>query len=580
MQLCNGVGARVCDDPSSQDVDHYHAIASGEARVREATLSGRSRGLLTVCAAAGLLILVACGSSSDTFVAPLPARCTLQTDLGTAAFAAGGGAGSVRISANRECTWTAQSDAPWIALQPQPSGTGDGSVQFTVAANIDPASRSGELRINDQRVQISQAGGPCRLQLSSTHEALDASGGQRTIQVQANSSLCAWSATADVSWINVVSGQNGTGGGTVVFEVPPTTGPSRTGTLTVGGTSLQVVQGIGCAYSTGLTAINVSAAGGTREVPVRADPGCPWVAQSQAAWISIASGPTGSGPGVVGLSVAATDGPPRTGIVTIAGVPVTVTQSSGCGIAVEPISYTAPAAGGASSVSVRTGPGCPWSATASASWIAITSAAGGSGAGQVQFTVAANTGPARSGSLAIAGQVVSIAQPAGCTFSIMPSAAELTFAAQTGSVALSTGAGCQWTAGTDAGWISLPRAAGSGPAQVSFVVAANSGPPRSASVGIAGREFAIAQASPCTWTVSPPVHDFDASGGLGNVLVIVDGPCTWTASSTANWITVLVGGSGTGNGIVQFIAAPNPGSARSGIIRIGPIDYLVRQSGR
>lgn len=548
--------------------------------MREATLARMRRGLGAACLLPVLLAAFACGSSSDTFVAPAPSRCAVQADLNTNAFAASGGAGSIRIVTNRECTWAAQTAATWITLPPQPSGSGDGSVQFTVSTNPDPSSRSSELRVNDQRLEISQAGSPCRVELSSTQETLDAAGGQRTISVQPSSSQCTWSAATDASWIRIVSGERGTGNGSVVFEVPPTTGPSRAATLTIGGTSVQVVQGLGCTYSTSVTTLSLGAAGGRGEVSVSAAAGCPWIAQTQTPWITIASGAAGSGPGTVAITLPANDGPPRTGTVTIAGKSIAVSQSSGCSLTIDPSAYAAPAPGGASAISISTGAGCSWSASSGASWITITSGTSGSGSGQVQFSVAANTGGARSGSIAVSGRTVSVSQAAGCTFSVDPASLDVTAAAQTVSVTLATGVGCSWTAGSDAGWISLPQPTGAGPGQVPIAVAANTGPPRSASLAVAGRPITLTQASSCTWTVAPPSHSFDANGGLGAVLVIVDGPCTWTAVSTVDWITVLTGASNSGNGLVQFLAAPNSGPARTGIIRIGPIEYEVREGAR
>jgi hypothetical protein len=471
-----------------------------------------------------------------------------------------------------------QTDASWVALQ-QASGSGDASVQFTVAPNSDTSPRNAGLNVNDQRLQISQEGRPCQFKLSSTHEAVDGSGGQRTVQVQ-TTSQCTWAASAGVPWITIAGGRNGTGNGNVVFEVAPTTGPSRAGTLSIAGQSVQVTQGIGCTYATGVASLSLTAAGGSGEVPVQTAAACPWVAESHAGWITIASGSNGSGPGVVRVLVPPTEGPPRTGTITVAGVAVTITQSSGCGVTIQPASHAAPVSGGASTVTIRTGAGCPWSAASNAPWIAITSSASGAGDGQVQFAVTANTGPARSGSLTIGGQTVSVSQPTGCTFSVTPPAVDLPSSTQTASVSLATGAGCQWSAATNASWISLPQSSGSGPGQVSFVATANNGPRRSDSLTVAGHRIAVNQDSPCTWALAPPVHDLDANGGRGYVLVIVTGQCTWTAASTVSWITIESGASGTGNALLQFAVAPNSGPARSGVIRIADIEYLVRQAGR
>ena len=548
--------------------------------MREAALPGWSATLPIVGALACLLPALGC-SSSETFVAPARSRCAVQAEASTTAFSPGGGSATVQITTNRECAWSVQSDAAWIALQPQASGNGDGSVQFTVAANGDPSPRTAGLSVNTQRLPISQQGEPCEFQLSSTHEALDASGGQRAIDVQTSSSQCTWSATADVPWISLVQGQSGSGNGRVVFDVGPALGTSRAGTLTIAGQSVQVVQGIACTYATGVTALTVGAGGGFVNVPVIAPPGCSWRAQSQVAWVAIASGSDGTGPGIVELSVTPTSGAVRTGTVSVAGVVVTVTQAAGCDITVDPPAHAATVAGGASSVTVRAGPGCSWSAGSGASWIAITSGTSGTGDGQVLFEVAANGGPARLGSLTIGGRTVSISQPSGCTFSITPLAVDLSPASQTVPLSVSTAAGCPWNAVSEAAWFSLSQTSGSGPGQLTLTVAANSGPRRSDSLMVAGHTLTVSQASPCTWVLAPPPpHDFDADGGRGSLLVIVDGPCTWTAASTVSWIVMETGFSGTGEGLVQFIVAPNAGPARSGVVRIAAIDYLIRQAGR
>jgi hypothetical protein len=91
----------------------------------------------------------------------------------------------------------------------------------------------------------------------------------------------------------------------------------------------------------------------------------------------------------------------------------------------------------------------------------------------------------------------------------------------------------------------------------------------------------VQQASPCTWTFSPPNHVFDANGGNGNVLVILNGGgCTWTAVSNADWITVTAGASGAGDGLLQFIVPPNPGPPRTGTLTVAGLTYVVVEGGR
>ena len=71
-----------------------------------------------------------------------------------------------------------------------------------------------------------------------------------------------------------------------------------------------------------------AAAGGRGSVAVSA--GCPWAAVAKAPWLSVTSGWSGSGPGVVTYSVAPNLGSaPRTGALEIGGTAFTVSQAGG-----------------------------------------------------------------------------------------------------------------------------------------------------------------------------------------------------------------------------------------------------------
>jgi hypothetical protein len=66
---------------------------------------------------------------------------------------------------------------------------------------------------------------------------------------------------------------------------------------------------------------------------------------------------------------------------------------------------------------------------------------------------------------------------------------------------------------------------------------------------------------------SPESHGAPAGGDLGSVLVTVpDQTCSWTALSRAVWLTITSGGSGTGNGTINYKVAVNAGSSRAGTI--------------
>jgi len=67
-------------------------------------------------------------------------------------------------------------------------------------------------------------------------------------------------------------------------------------------------------------------------------------------------------------------------------------------------------AGGTGTVNVTTGAGCSWSAASNANWITVNSGTSGTGNGAVSYSVMANSGSARTGTLTIAGQTYSISQ--------------------------------------------------------------------------------------------------------------------------------------------------------------------------
>jgi hypothetical protein len=157
--------------------------------------------------------------------------------------------------------------------------------------------------------------------------------------------------------------------------------------------------------------------------------------------------------------------------------------------------------GGEAGVDVLAPANCPdasWEATSNDSWITITSEAGGSGPGRVTFVVRDNPGPARQGSLTIAGQQFNVTQAgtpvANCTYSITPLFNNFEGSGGTGAINVTAGQGCSWQAISNASWVTITSGgAGVGNGTVSYTVAANTGPPRKAVIIVAGKSFSIKQ---------------------------------------------------------------------------------------
>src|SRR6185295_11254934 len=100
--------------------------------------------------------------------------------------------------------------------------------------------------------------------------------------------------------------------------------------------------------------------------------------------------------------------------------------SGACTYTISPASKTSGSNGGTGSVSVTAPSNCTWTATSNANWISISSGTSGTGNGTVNYSVAANTGPARVGTLSIAGQTFTVNQDSGCSFSINPTSQDFT----------------------------------------------------------------------------------------------------------------------------------------------------------
>jgi hypothetical protein len=127
----------------------------------------------------------------------------------------------------------------------------------------------------------------------------------------------------------------------------------------------------------------------------------------------VTAGASATGSGTVRVIVAANPGDARSGLLTIGGRTVTVTQEAApCTFAFSTASQTYDAAGGYGSVGIAAArPSCSWTVVSNnGNWLVITDRGAGTGNGVVNFHVAVNTGPARTGSLTVGGQTFWVMQ--------------------------------------------------------------------------------------------------------------------------------------------------------------------------
>ena len=327
-------------------------------------------------------------------------------------FPASGGDGSAAVSTQSSCDWNGSSDSQWVTVTSGSSGTGNGSVGFHVSPNTG-GYRSATLGIAGKTVRVTQDSGipPCSYSLNPTQAEYGADGGGGSIAVYAGAG-CAWNAASNAGWVTITAVSTGAGNGTVVYSIAANASTnSRTGTLNIAGQTFTVKQaGKPCAYSISPSSANFQSSGGGGTVNVTSD--CGWTAVTNAAWIWISSGSSGSGNGVLTYSVAANSSiNGREGTLTVAGKTFHVGQAgTSCGYSVSPSSLSFDAASATRSVDVVSASGCGWTSTSNVSWVRISWGASGSGNASVGVAVEANPGGYRSGTVTIAGQTITVTQ--------------------------------------------------------------------------------------------------------------------------------------------------------------------------
>lgn len=286
--------------------------------------------------------------------------CSSTIDHTQAPFAANGGSGSVNVTAGSSCSWTATSNVSWVTISAGSSGTGNGTVNYTVSPNNTGTARTGTLTIAGQTFTVIQAGTSsfdvcllfptlpqcgttpgCSYTLSSSTTQFLYSGGSGSITVTPSSGCTGvWSLSASADWITF-SQTEAQGAQTVSFSIAQNPGTAkRTGTISLwqpNGNSVAITQDgnpggtTTCSYSLAPTSSQPSSAAGSFSITVTAPAGCSWTASTSDTWISITSGNSGTGNGTVNYSVLANTGGARTGMITIAGQSFTVSQSCGDG---------------------------------------------------------------------------------------------------------------------------------------------------------------------------------------------------------------------------------------------------------
>ena len=460
-----------------------------------------------------------CGSSTNivTPTGPSIQRCAVTLSVNTSGITSAGGSGTITVATARECQWTARSESDWLVFSGPPTGQGAADLAFSVQPNRSTSQRSVEVSIADQRVTISQQAATCSWSVSPNEVAMGPAGGDRTVRLSTED-FCSWTASSNESWVVVASASSGKGSADIILRIARNDGPERTSTVELPAGKVSV-----------------------RQREALAPPAVPPPPANEPP----APAPT----------------PP----------PSTPPPAAPCTFQVAPAVFNdVPFSGSPLQVEVTTQAGCAWSAVSNAAWLNLSSGANGTGSGRVQLAVAENAGPARSGTLAIAGQTVTVNQQSRpCEYAISPSSYSPTSAGGSVSVTVTTAAGCEWTVAGSPAWVSASSAGSTGSGTTTITVQSNTGAARSSTFKIAGRDFIVQQASaPCTYAAGPTTRTIPAwPTTTREIGVFTQAHCPVSATESASWLEILSAPT-LGSGEILFRILENPGKERSAPITI------------
>ncbi len=304
-----------------------YRVASNAAVARQARLTlfaGQPSGVLSL-------------TQDGPMAAP---GCAYELRPPVRSFAPAPSAAEVQVWAPYGCLWAFEGNGNWITVGPDNDSTsaccnGNGTVWVLVEVNTSAGPRTGSATIAGQTfgvTQDGQAAAACTYAISPATQSASALGGPGSVSIT-TAAGCSWWIEAEqgsVAWIMINLGQRGAGPATIPYTIQPNDSlSSRTANIVVRGDSgsARLVQtvtqaGATCVYTVSPSSSNWGAGGGRAGMTVDARPeSCSWRATTDAGWITIDAGASGTGGGFVDFRVSPNaTGTPRSGEVIVSGL--------------------------------------------------------------------------------------------------------------------------------------------------------------------------------------------------------------------------------------------------------------------
>ncbi len=514
-----------------------------------------------------------------------PAQCLYGLSANEQRFDSAGGNGSLQVLTTGECPWVATSNANWLTVTAPAAGAGRRAVNFSAAVNPASAARRAQILVGEQSFTVEQAGldGNCLIQSLPLNQ---------TVRGALRTSDCP-------TRLRFVEPQNrvsdryslvATANQQVRFTLTNDTGFNAQQLYLLDAAGHLIGQSVG-----------LGAEGRLPESGFFALPGA----------------------GTYFVEIVGTSSDYR---LTTSVTPLA------CAYVLASLKQTFngrvannPTANQTSSLSVQAATGCTWTAFSNADWLALAGASSngqlaGSGNSTINFSVLPNNFQARSATITLADQTVTIEQ-SGIDGSCLPVTltSGLTVEAQ-----LNT-SDCSFRLGSTTNYADQCVFAGRADERVQLTFAPLGGggllptvtltepngavlvretyslsQPTTARLpdkgfvilpadGLYRVQFSAAQVAryfltlnlqtACSFAVANSSFSFEAAGGQGSVPFQTATNCDWSVSSSVPWITTA--SRGNGGGTATFTVAPNPNAVtRTGVLSIGGTTITVTQLAR
>jgi hypothetical protein len=416
-------GNLVLTGPYAKNLMHYQ-LASGawnatgpkRGTARATTVSALTDGKLLLAGGAALNDATNYAALWDPACAPQKIALLAATQ----AAPGNGGAATWTVTAAPGCRFEAADVPAWLTLPGggalQMSESGSMAVSLTAAANATGAARSATFMLGNNIATVTQAASPTCPSLPTLApiytQRYYAMAGTLTVSAAAT---CPWSITQLPSWVTATSSTSGTGNGSVNYMTSANNGAARSGNGLLealgGNVSFTMTQEAvsPCVGGIQLTNSNGTfpASGGSGSISVASAPTCPWTV-TVPSFVTLTSGATGTGNGSFTFSVAANNDIARSGSGVVNGngaassFNLSQAASACAGWSISPSVSNFAAGASSGSFSVSAAASCSWSLGALPSWMTATGTTG-VGNGIISYTVAANTGAARSATASMTG---------------------------------------------------------------------------------------------------------------------------------------------------------------------------------